>query len=174
MKIKDSKLFNYIDSDFEKWNVVDSEQIKKRELKYSKLKENKTFSQIFNNPEKQWVSQEEILDFCENKKDLLSKKGSIFFLLKTDSGFFVAYVYVNSDGYVNVYVYDLSNVYEWVASSEHRIVVPATKPELLKPLKPLEPQALNNQYLEILEWVASRDNIKKSELVSKLKEVLLN
>jgi len=133
-QIKDQKqLFTgYIDPDFGNLNVVEDKQVEKRKLNITDLKENKTFAQIFDKPEEQWVTQEEVIDFCENRKgELTDNWSSSFFLLKSNNEFFVARVFFAGAGRLGVRVYGRSKDFVWNASNQHRFVVPATKPVIL-------------------------------------------
>lgn len=124
-QIKDATdIFSYIDSDFSNLNVKDTEGTVKREvpLDIYDLTEDKTFKQMFTDPENQWVTQEEVIDFCKNRKKELSSWFT-FFLLKSGNGLFVADVRVCSDG-LYVFVRLFEDDYAWLAEYAHRVVVP--------------------------------------------------
>lgn len=154
-QIKDqTQLFRYIDSGFEKWNVVEDKQVEKRELNIFELKEDKNSTQIFDKPEEQWVTQEELIDFCENRKDeLQDNESSNLFLLKSSDKFFVVVVEFIGADRLGVYVYGLSYDAVWHASSRHRFVLPATKPVILnstETLKTSDPEMSTEKALNYL------------------------
>lgn len=139
--IKNNPLFLYIDSDFDSWNVVDKHpHVEKREINIKILEKDSTFTQMFTDPENQWVTQEELIAICTNRRDELNNEGwSNFFLLKSDTDFFVARVRVSSVC-LGVLVFRFEDARVWFAENSHRMVVPATapvilnsKPETLKP-----------------------------------------
>lgn len=150
---EETKLFTYIDSDFENWGVDDG--IKTTGVKLKAIKQDKdfVFKDVFNT-ETDCVSQSDIIDWInENQEDIkkVDTWKSYFFLLKnSNEKFFVASMYVYSDGSVYVHVYDLPPDDEWRASSGHRIVVPATSPTVLSNSK-LNTQTLNPLVGKILE-----------------------
>lgn len=137
-QIKDqAQLFFHIDSKFKSWKFVEDKQVEKRELNIFELNEDKNLAQIFDKPEEQWVTQEELIDFCENRKDELKQDDEIwnygcgnFFLLKSGDEFFVAGVYFGSVGLL-VNVYRLSYGLFCYALDKNRFVLPATKPVLI-------------------------------------------
>ena len=138
-QIKSSNLFNYIDRVF---NDCEIEIVKTEELKVDVLllDENKIFGQIFTNPDKMCLTQDQILSFVENDRELLSKNEDTFFLFKNNNNFFVAHVRVRSDGLL-VLRNRLDDSYGWYARYCHCVVVPQLaetsmpRPECFDPLK---------------------------------------
>lgn len=120
-----SDLFSYIDSDFKNYGTdVIGEKTKSIKLAVCEMDKDSTFAQIFINPEKMCLSQEQILYFVKNEKDKLRTDGyATFFLFKVGSEFFVAHVLVFSGG-LRVLVYRFSHDYVWRADLRLRVVVP--------------------------------------------------
>lgn len=121
-----SDLFSYIDSDFENYGTDKignpTEEINLAVLEMGK---DATLAQIFSDKESMALSQEQILDFCENHRDKLRQDGyATFFLFKVGEKFFVAYVYVRDDGRLWVCAGRLDDDDVWRAEHRHRVVVP--------------------------------------------------
>ncbi len=136
--IADAKdVFIYIDSDFKNWHTDKTMETKNGNTLYVyEQTEDATFAQIFTEPEKMWLSQEQIIEFCRNHKNDLSPSWYTFFLFKVDSKFFVAYVDVYPGGlYVRVYEFSYDDV--WLAEFGNRFVLPQliSKPLDSDPLK---------------------------------------
>ncbi len=114
---------SYIDPDFKNWNLdKKGEKTEAITLDVMQMREDATFKQLFTNPEKMCLSQEQIIEFCANHKDTLSSWYT-FFLFKVDSDFFVAGVDVRPDG-LDVYVHEFSHDYVWNAENGYRFVLP--------------------------------------------------
>lgn len=123
--IKDSKLFSYIDPDFINYGASEvSKATKEIKVDVLELTEDSTFRQMFTNPEKMALTQEQILWFIENHKDKLNEDWYNFFLLKSKSNFFVACVYVDGDGSLNANVCRFGDAGVWDAEYRHRFFVP--------------------------------------------------
>lgn len=132
--IKDSELFSYIDSDFTIYGaselVEESKEIENIEV--YELTENMTLKEMFTNPEKQAMTQGQILHFIENNKDKLREGGcATFFLFKSNGQFFVARVGFHGGGSLDVHVFRFDDDYVYNASYRLRVVAPATDTETL-------------------------------------------
>lgn len=139
--IKDSKLFKWIDSDFVSYGADEpGYKTEKGQLDVLELDKNGTFKDIFTEPDKMCLSQEQILWFVKNHRDKLRTDGSFtFFLFKSKDNFFVAYVSFRSAAslYVDVYRFERSSV--WSAGRRLRVVVPQLDDSLfLKTFAPLK------------------------------------
>lgn len=152
--IADAKdVFNYIDSDLEdlKTNEEYKEVSIKIVLEIKQLTENSTFAQIFSEPEKMYLSQEQIIEFCRTNKAELSKSvWYTFFLFKVYDKFFVAGVGVGSDGGLRVRVDRLDDGCVWRAEYGRRVVIPQLTPisldfhpRILSKLETLEQKVAN-------------------------------
>lgn len=135
-----SPLFSWIDSDFKNWELnkeEDSKAITKFEV--LELDKDATFKEIFTQPEKQWMTQSQMLTFIrENKDKLREDRCNTFFLLKKGIDFFVARVSVGSSGLcVGVDRFEDGRV--WNADSRPRVVIPQLDSEslILSPLDSL-------------------------------------
>lgn len=114
-------VFTYIDPDFKKYTRLQDTTLSDTAAVFE-MERDATFAQIFTEPEKMYLSQEQIIEFCRNHKDKLQKYSYTFFLFKYNGNFFVADVYVYSDGlYVNVR--PLSYDFVWLAEYRHRFVL---------------------------------------------------
>lgn len=124
--ISRSDLFSYIDSDFENYGTDKvGEATAETELAVLEMDKDATLAQIFTDKEAMALSQEQILDFCENQKDKLKQDGyATFFLFKVGEDFFVANVYVRDDGHLGVRARRLDDDYVWDAEYRPRVVVP--------------------------------------------------
>lgn len=122
--IKDSGLFSWIDDDFVNYGAIEKGiRTEKQKLEVMELTENMDFASMFD--KKQALTQEQILYFVENHKDKLTYDGyATFFLLKSGENFFVARVYLLSDGRLDVDVYKFGYAYVWRAGRRDRVVVP--------------------------------------------------
>jgi hypothetical protein len=136
--IKDSKLFSYIDSDFNNLTGLDA-TFNEQNFEVLEMDKDATFKEIFTQPEKMAMTQDQILSFVENHKDKLRTNGyATFFLLKNNEDFFVVFVYLYDDGRLEVYVSPFSYGSVWRAGGRHRVVVPqltleSSDPESLRP-----------------------------------------
>lgn len=130
----------YIDSDFKNWKTdVLSEKTSEAKISIFDLTENKTFAQIFTDPEKMCMTQAQIIYFVKNHKDLLRTDGyATFFLFKVGNEVFVAGVYFYGGGRLGVDVLRFSRGDVWGAENRHRIVVPqlALESSETEPLTP--------------------------------------
>lgn len=119
-------VFEYIDSDFEKWNTdVKSAKTKEMEVAICEIDTDMTFEQMFTHPDEMCLSQDQIIDFCRDCRSELRADGyATFFLFKVANEFFVANVHVRSDDRLNVHLHRLSRVNVWHAECGLRIVLP--------------------------------------------------
>lgn len=134
--IADSKLFSYIDSDFKKWGA-DKPEGRTSAVKADvfEMTKDATFSEMFGTGP--FLTQDQILWFVENKKDLLANDWYTFFPFKSGDEFFVAYVCVSSDGSLEAYVGRLSYDHVWHAEYRYRFVVPQLDSETPLEIDPL-------------------------------------
>ena len=117
-------VFTYIDSDFKKWHTNEVTEPKNgNTFEVHNLEKDSMFAQIFTDPENMWVSQGQIIEFCKNHEDELSKNRFTLFLFKVKSKFFVVHVLVNPDG-LSVGVDEFSDTYVWYAEYGNRFVLP--------------------------------------------------
>lgn len=118
-------MFSYIDSCFEIYNADKAgDNTTATELAVLELDTNMTFTQMFPNPQKQALTQAQIIAFVKNHKDKLRTEGyATFFLFKSGEEFFVARVYFSVDGSLEVGVRRFENGRVWCASHRHRVVV---------------------------------------------------
>jgi len=91
-----------------------------------------SFTQIFSglntDLNKLVLTQHQIIRFCAKHPTWLRREGNAtLFLIKVNGEYFVADVYVNSDG-LYVHVYRFGHGHVWSASGAHRIVVPQLAP----------------------------------------------
>ena len=121
----------YIDSDFKDWDA-DEKGIESKEIKLDVFEPQKDFifSDFFS--EDNVMTQEQIIYFVENNKDLLSNFYT-FFPFKSKGRFFVAGVYVFSADGLGVSVSRFSDDYVWVAGRRLRVVVPQLETKSLEP-----------------------------------------
>lgn len=119
-----------IDSDFKNWgcdvkadptkavNVHVHEMIKDSDFR-------KTFGGLSENLGELCLTQDQIIQFCEKHNKWLRTEGyATFFLFKVSGEFFVASVYVDSDGSLFIRVYRFSDDDVWRAVHRRRVVVP--------------------------------------------------
>ena len=138
----------WIDSDFKNYGT-DRKDKTTEEIKAEvyEIEKDGTYKDIFGelgNLDDLVLTQEQIINFCKEYKDLLSSWFN-FFLFKVDSEFFVAYVSVY-DGRLKVYANRFSHGYVWNAKDELRVVVPQLKTLALSsdPLKLGHSETLEN------------------------------
>lgn len=118
---------SYIDPDFKKWNLNKPGQAKpETKLGVYELIKNGAYKDIFtsasNDLDKICLTQDQIIEFCEKHKDLLSENYT-FFLFKENDEFFVARVNFDDGGlYVRVREFEYDDV--WFAEYRHRVVLP--------------------------------------------------
>lgn len=124
--IANSKLFSYIDSNFKNWGAdKPGTATKKMKLDVFEMDKDATFAEMMS-PDN-LLTQEQILYFIENHKDLLRQDDyATFFPFKSIDEVFVADVRVRVGGSLEARVYRLSYGLVWYAGDRHRVVVPAT------------------------------------------------
>lgn len=141
----------WIDSDFKNWETdVKGKSTKSMTFQVNELTENMTFNQMFPDPEKMCMTQEQILWYVENNKDKIND-GYTFFLFKVGDEFFVAYVRVDDVGTLDASVYRFSDDYVWDADRRFRVVVPATSVSDPLPDLTLSPSETLESRIEALE-----------------------
>lgn len=120
--IKDSTLFTgYKDSEFD--SKTEKIASKAMNIDVFEMDKDATFEQMMS-PDN-LMTQEQILYFVNNYKDLLRQDGwATFFPFKSNGEVFVAFVDVYSDG-PRVRVCRFSDDYVWHAEFRHRIVCPS-------------------------------------------------
>ena len=131
---------SYIDSNFVNWNLNKSGvATAETPVQVQEIFQDGTFMDIFvalpGTWNQKWVSQNQIIEFCETLPDWLRQGGyATMFLVKKDENkpvdeadpqdnLVVVYVFVHSDG-LNVYVHRLENDYVCYGESRHRVVSP--------------------------------------------------
>lgn len=116
-------IFTYIDSDFKNWGAdKPGTPTKETKLDIFEMDTDATFEQMMSKDNV--LTQEQILYFVENHKDQLKQDGyATFFPFKSGDDFFVAGVYLDSDG-PDVYVDRLSDDCVWYAERRRRVVTP--------------------------------------------------
>jgi len=119
----------WIDPGFEKWDLNKLDQ-KTPEIKIQmyKMLQDANFKQVFcslnDDLDKLCLTQHQITKFCvDNQKYYRENGRRLFFLFKVGGKYFVAYVFVTSDG-LDVVVYRLIHNRVWSAGSIRRLVVP--------------------------------------------------
>lgn len=155
MLIKDQeKLFTYIDSDFENWNVDEGMQKTGKQLETIIQNKNFTYQDVFNT-DTDCMTQEEVINFIEKSDKNIFNHAHFFLLKNTDGKFFVADVRVIADDlYVDVRRFERD--YVWFAEYLPRVVVPqrestALKPETLSPSETLPLQRTNTEIQHAIE-----------------------
>lgn len=122
--IVDSKLFTYIDSDFKSYGAnKPGKATKAMKLDVFEMDKDATFAQMMS-PDN-LLTQEQILYFVKNHKDLLRKDGyATFFPFKSGEEVFVAFVrvLVYNGGSLGVSMHRFSDGYAWRAEYRHRFV----------------------------------------------------
>jgi hypothetical protein len=122
--------FSGIDSDFKNWGLdkkgsaTDTQAVDVYEIATDA-----TFRQIFdsflNSLDQVCLTQAQIKQFVKkHRQELRTDGGGTFFLFKEGNHFFVARVYVSSDGAPWVGVRRLEDVRVWCAGRRPRLVVP--------------------------------------------------
>lgn len=141
-------VFSYIDSDFRNWKTNKLVESKNGDiLVVHELTEDETFAQMFTDPEKMWLSQSQIIEFCQNRKSELSEWYT-FFLFKVSNEFFVAYVLAYPDGYLNAHCRRFSDGIVWYAEHRYRIVIPQLTLKTSEPKTPSDFDSLTISNLE--------------------------
>ena len=107
-------LTGYIDSDFKNYGLDKDTPAEEKTVELYKMIENGIFKQIFTQPEKQWMTQGQVIEFVKNhKEDLKTSYGYTFFLLKKNGVFFVAFAYLDGHGRPGVYVRRFDYDFVW-------------------------------------------------------------
>lgn len=119
---------SYIDSDFTGWDLnVKGKPTSETPVHIYELVRDGTFAQIYGglneNLDALCLSQEQIIDFCENHSEWLSANFWTFFLFKVGEELFFARVSVDSGG-LSVDVRRFSSDHVWHAESRYRFVLP--------------------------------------------------
>lgn len=118
-----------INSDFKNWNTnKPSKNTEETAVQVHEIVKDSTFVQMFGSLgtdlDKLCLTQSQIKNFCKKHSNWLRTDGyATFFLFKVDNQFFVADVYVRSDGLV-VYVRRFEDNNVWVADRAYRVVFP--------------------------------------------------
>src|SRR3990167_1164082 len=88
----------YISPTFNNLNIKDN-PTKAQKIDIFEIDRDGTFKDFFTQPEKQVMTQEQVIEFCKNHRDDLKQGGAAnFFLLKKHNDFFVADVRVYGRG----------------------------------------------------------------------------
>ncbi len=118
-----------IDGDFKKWGTnKPSISTEDTAVQVHEMVKDATFAQMFGSLgtdlDKLCLTQSQIKNFCKKHPQWLRQNGyATFFLFKVEDQFFIACVFVNSDGLgVNVRRFEDGCV--WDAESQRRVVVP--------------------------------------------------
>jgi len=137
---------SFIDQNFVNWNM-NKKGIATPEtsVQVHEMVQNGTFMDIFRTLpgtwNQKWLSQDQIIEFCETLPNWLRQEGSAtFFLTKKDESklinedkpednLVVVYVYVFDDG-LDVFVYRLEDDDVWCGESRHRVVSPQLMPSV--------------------------------------------
>ena len=120
----------YIDGDFKGWGCdVKSEPTKKTQVTVHELIKDGRFDQIFpgmsDDLNSLCLTQPQIIQFVQKHRKWLRTDGyGTFFLFKVGEEFFVARVYFDDGGQLEVHVSRLSRDRVWFAEGRHRVVVP--------------------------------------------------
>lgn len=150
----DDVFTGWIDSDFENWGT-DKKGVKTGETKFvvQEMTENSKFNQLFTKPDEMVMSQEQIIWYCTNHKDLLHEWYT-FFLFKIGETFFVARVRVRDSGELDVRVDRFDDGSVWSAGGRHRVVLPKLALESLDsyPLKLSDFETLQERISELEQW----------------------
>jgi hypothetical protein len=123
-------VFSYIDSNFKNWACdVEGQATEETPMQVYEMVENSTLHKMFGGFEVEAdrlsLTQAQTKQFVKQYPDWLKKGGNgTFFLFKVGSEFFVAAVYLFSDGRLGVRVRRLSLDRIFLAKKRHRLVVP--------------------------------------------------
>jgi len=133
-----SAVFGWIDPDFKNWGLNTGSNLATEEtaVQVNEIIKNGPFGKIFGslggNLDALCFTQGQIVQFCQKHPSWLRSDGhKTFFLFKVGAKFFVAYVYVDDGGSLDVNVDKFSNDYVWNADYRHRVVVPQLEPATL-------------------------------------------
>jgi hypothetical protein len=117
----------HLSRDFQNWDTsVSSRATSATDVVVYEMTNNASFPQMFSNPVKMWLTQDQIIEFVENHRSWLGTNGcGAFFLFLTNGRFFVASVYLLSSGRpgANVYLFDDDCL--WDSRQGNRIVFPS-------------------------------------------------
>ncbi len=119
-----------IDSDFVKWGANErGVATVETPVDVHELVKNATFTQMFGSlsadVSRFCLTQHQIKTFIKNHRNWLRTDGyATLFLFKSNNQFFVANVYLRSDGRLAVCVYEFARDRVWTAGYRYRIVVP--------------------------------------------------
>lgn len=120
----------YLDSDFVNWNTnVKGNPTEAQNVQVHEMTKDGTFKQIYGglgtDLNALCLSQAQIIQFVKNHRKWLRTDGyGTFFLFKVGDEFFVAYVFVHSDGSLDANVGRFSYGSVWFAVGRFRFVVP--------------------------------------------------
>jgi hypothetical protein len=120
---------SYIDGDFKGWDLnKTAEATEEISVQVHELIGDAIFAKMFTSLtgdlDKLCLTQDQIISFCEKYPSWLRQEGcATFFLFKMNGEYFVAYVFVFSDG-LYVYVHHLGYDRVWDGECRHRVVVP--------------------------------------------------
>lgn len=123
-----------IDPDFINWDLDHPcEPTEEREVEVQEMAESATFAGMFAfllpDLDSLVLTQHQVKSFCREHRDKLHPEGwATFFLLKEGEEFFVANVFANSGGQLEVLVCQFENDCVWDAEDRHRLVVPQLSP----------------------------------------------
>jgi hypothetical protein len=126
-------VFSYgVDADFKNWSLdVPTRPTEKAEVVVHELVKDGSFKEIYGRSAAELcLTQAQIIGFCRKHKDKLRQDGrhGTFFLFERDGKFFVAAVFVVSDGCLDAKVHRFSSGDVWSAEYRHRFVLPQLKP----------------------------------------------
>src|SRR3990167_7255960 len=120
----------YISLDFKNYTAK-QKPTKIVNIEVNEMDKDGTFKDLFPYPEKQAMTQSQIIEFVKNHKEELNKDYGNFFLFKDKGDFSVAFVDVYG-GQPGAYVYPFSNDVVWNATYQHRVFSLQLDPKTLK------------------------------------------
>jgi hypothetical protein len=125
-------IFSWIDLDFKNWNL-DKPNQKTPEIKTQvhEMVQNANFKQMFSSLssdlDRLCLTQSQIIEFCKKYPSHLSQDcWATFFLFKINNQYFVADVFIDSDG-LNIFVFHFKLDWIWSGGHRHRLVIPQMK-----------------------------------------------
>ncbi len=142
---KSKKTFkSFIDADFENWGInKKGVATPETPIQIHEMVGDGTFMDIFRSVpgtwREKWVSQDQVIEFCESLPDWLRQEGyGTFFLVRKDENkpidetkpeenLGVVRVYVDDDG-LRADVFQLEYDHVWVGERRHRVVSPQLMP----------------------------------------------
>ena len=112
--IYNSKTFGWIDSDFKNEGLDKAETSRpEQQIRTFKTTDAQTLAQIFTDPEKMYVTQEQI-SYCVEKGLLDKKEYNLFLIKKSDGTFWAVYCHwLSGYGYWRVGANSLTDPYPW-------------------------------------------------------------